>query len=397
MINVAEVCKHIQSYIEIYEFIQDDEKTISEVKSHLMEACGKPESTARSHVEAMKKSNAGLLQIHEDKIGLDVDKVMEFEVALNDIFHWEEYDDRSRKLKDYKKALNKANKSITELDELNIQVMTDHMEEIEKLEQKEKSDRLQNQALENDVIKAKSEQAVVDTASVRIKASWTSSGRKLFSMKEVYPSLDPETCALFSYFQKMKMENKLTAMKLRSAIFSRVFSDKVLGKVVEHITPLRKLRNSIWPNRDVLTIEELLSYDGLTNSEKLALYAFFSKRHSKEVKEILEEAAKNGINAEFVIHILETYFVSRKTKEAFLEALKLAETDSEYLFRMKFAEELVKQQWSIEAKYNGQMTRFQLVPVNELYNLQRDVNNLECRVKYQMDKTFSPVDQKMEE
>jgi hypothetical protein len=64
---------------------------------------------------------------------------------------------------------------------------------------------------------------------------------------------------------------------------------------------------------------------------------------------------------------------------------------------MKFAEELVKQQWSIEAKYNGQMTRFQLVPVNELYNLQRDVNNLECRVKYQMDKTFSPVDQKMEE
>ena len=37
MINVAEVCKHIQSYIEIYEFIQDDEKTISEVKAHLME------------------------------------------------------------------------------------------------------------------------------------------------------------------------------------------------------------------------------------------------------------------------------------------------------------------------------------------------------------------------
>ncbi len=44
--------------------------------------------------------------------------------------------------------------------------MTDHMEEIENLEQKEQSDRLQDQALENDVIKAKAEQAVVDTASI---------------------------------------------------------------------------------------------------------------------------------------------------------------------------------------------------------------------------------------
>jgi len=79
----------------------------------------------------------------------------------------------------------------------------------------------------------------------------------------------------------------------------------------------------------------------LTNSEKLALYAFFSKRYSKEKQEILERAEKNNINAEFVIRILETYIVSRKTKDAFLEALKLAESDSKYQFSVKFASKLI--------------------------------------------------------
>lgn len=404
MINVEEVCKHIQSYIEIYEFVQQDEKPISEVKAYLMEVCCKPESTARSHIEAVKKSDTGLLQVYGDKIGLDLGKAKEFSRALNDIFHWEKYDDRSIELHDYKKALEKANKTIveanktiTEMDEIGIQELSDHLDEIREFREKQRIDRLQNQAMERNFLKAKTEQGVVDSASIEIKAGWTSSGRKLFTMKEIYPSLDLDTCALSSYFEKMKRDSKLTAVKLRTVRLGRIFSDKILGKVVEHIAPLRKLRNCIWPNRDVLTTEELLSYDGLTNSEKLSLYAFFSKRYSKDEKQILDQAAENGINAEFVIRILETYVVSKRTKDAFLEALELAQSDSEYLLRMKFAEELVRKQWWIEAKYNGKMTKFQLVPVDVLEEMKSDLRELERSVEYEMDEAYGPVDQNMED
>lgn len=404
MINVEEVCKHIQSYIEIYEFVQQDEKTIQEVKAYLMEECGKPESTARAHIEAVKKSETGLLQFSKNKISLSLEKAMAFESALTDIFHWDEYDYRSGELYECKKDLDKAKKTIVEankrikkLDDINIEEMMSHTKEIKEYEQNEDRARLQNQALEKEVIKAKMGRSVVDSASVRLKESWNSYGQKFFKVNEIYPALDPDTCSLSSYFHQIGKENKLTATKLKGVAFGRVFSDRVLGNVVEHIRPFRKLRNCIWPNRDVLTTEELLAYDGLTNSEKLALYAFFSKRYSKEKQEILEQASKNGINAEFVIRILESYIVNKKTKEAFLEALKLAESDSEYQFRMKFAKELIMQQWWIEAEYNGKMTSFQLVPVQELEKIQRDIKNLELSVEYKLDSSFGPVDQRSEE
>lgn len=404
MINVEEVCKHIQSYIGIYEFVQQDEKTIPEVKAYLMEECGKPESTARAHIEAVKKSDTGLLEFRKDKISLNLEKAMEFERALTDIFHWDEYDFRSGELYKCKKELDKAkktiieaNKRLKELDDINIEEMMSHREEINNYELKEDRARLENQALERELIEARMGQSVVDSASVRLKGSWDSYGEKLFKMKDVYPYLDLDTYSLSSYFHQLGKENKLTAAKLKMVSVGRVFSDRVLGKVVEHIRPFRKLRNCIWPNRDVLTTEELLAYDGLTNSEKLALYAFFSKRYSKEKQEILEQAAKNGINAEFVIRILETYIVSKKTKNAFLEALKLAGSDSEYQFRMKFARELIMKQWSIEAQYNGKMTSFQLVPVQEMEKIKRDFKRLELYVQYKLDSSFGPVDQRSEE
>lgn len=404
MINVEEVCKHIQSYIGIYEFVQQDEKTIPEVKAYLMEECGKPESTARAHIEAVKKSDTGLLQFSKNKISLSLENAMAFENALTDIFHWDEYDYRAGELYECKKDLDKAKKTIVEankrikkLDDINIEEMMSHTKEIKEYEQNEDRARLQNQALEKEVIKAKMGRSVVDSASVRLKESRNSYGQKFFKVNEIYPALDPDACSLSSYFHQLGKENKLTAAKLKGVAFGRVFSDRVLKNVVEHIRPFRKLRNCIWPNRDVLTTEELLAYDGLTNSEKLALYAFFSKRYSKEKQEILEQAAKNGINAEFVIRILETYIVNKKTKEAFLEALKMGESDSEYQFRMKFARELIMQQWWIEAEYNGKKTSFQLVPVQELEKIKRDIKNLELSVEYKLDSSFGPVDQRSEE
>ena len=241
-----------------------------------------------------------------------------------------------------------------------------HEEDVKQLEQKLAKARLTNQALEEKLLVEKTNHYVVDSASVQIKESGNSWSNKSILFSEAHPSLDPVKCSLSSYFETLKEENKLTAAKLKAIAIGRIFSDRILSKVIEHMKPLQKLRRRIYPNQGIFTIEELLSYEGLTNSEKLALYAFSTKRFSKEMTEILEMASQYGINAEYVIRILESYVVSKETKDAFMEALKLATAESEYVMRMQFAKELIWKQWCIEAEYNEELTEFQLVPVKEL-------------------------------
>ena len=392
MMNVGEVCKHIQSYFDVYEFIEQDEKPIQEVKQYLMEVCHKPESTARSHIEAIKKSDAGLLQIKGDLIGLDLGKAMEFERALDGIFHWQEYDDRSSDIYHWKRAFNKANETIEEanrrikeIDDLCMEEIKKHEKDVKQLEQKLAKARLTNQALEEKLLVEKTSHNVVDSASVQIKDSRNSWSNKSILFSEAHPSLDPEKCSLNSYFESLKKENKLTAAKLKAIAIGRIFSDRILGKVVEHMKPLHKLRRRIYPNQGIFTIEELLSYDGLTNSEKLALYAFSTKHFSKEKMELLEMASKYGINAEYVIRIFESYIVSKKTKDAFMDALRLATAESEYAVRMQFAKELLWNQWCIEAEYSGKKTEFQLVPVQELVQVKLELSDLAFRVQYNRD------------
>lgn len=48
--NVGETLKHIGTYWEIYEYIGNRRKKLTDIKKHLMKECGKPESTARMQI-----------------------------------------------------------------------------------------------------------------------------------------------------------------------------------------------------------------------------------------------------------------------------------------------------------------------------------------------------------
>lgn len=386
--NVAEVCKHIQTFIDVYEHIEDREKPMQEVKQYLMEKCHKPESTARLHIEAIKKSDAGLLRVKGNKIGLDLDKVKEFERELDEIFHWSEYDDRSGLEDDLNRAIalgneriNQANKAIKEIDDLCMKEILEHQKDVDELEGKIALERLTNQALEEEILAEKATHYVVDTASVKIKESRNSYVDRTILFSDMHPSLDPEKCSLDSYFKELDEKDKLTVVRLKTIVIGRIFSDRILSKIVERIKPLQKLSRRIHPNYGAFTIDELLANEGLSNAEKLSMYALSTRHFSKETKEVLQMAAENGIHAEYVIRILESYVVSRKTKDAFVEALKLATSESECLMRMQFAKELLQKQWCIEAIYNGKKTLFQLVPVEQLEKLHSDIRDLKLRVE----------------
>lgn len=82
-----------------------------------------------------------------------------------------------------------------------------------------------------------------------------------------------------------------------------------------------------------------------TSTEKYALYVLCKGNLNKEQMELLDVAQKSGIHADFVIHVLENYRVSRKSKHLLWEVLKLAKDQSEYMMRDTFAQELVEHKW----------------------------------------------------
>ena len=108
-----------------------------------------------------------------------------------------------------------------------------------------------------------------------------------------------------------------------------------------------------------------------TSTEKYALYLLCRDNFSLEQKELIHLAQEAGIHADFTIQLLEDYHISKKTKEKFWEALQLAKDDSEYRMRWTFVQELLEHKWHIRQDYCGQMSDYELVPVDDFNNMQK--------------------------
>jgi hypothetical protein len=63
--------------------------------------------------------------------------------------------------------------------------------------------------------------------------------------------------------------------------------------------------------------------------------------------------------------------VSVETKDKIMDAIRLVYLHSEYDLRKRFADELLKGLWYINANYGGKMCKFQLVPIDEFTSLHK--------------------------
>lgn len=95
--NVGEKLKHIGTYWEIYEYIGNRRKKLTDIKKHLMKECGKPESTARMQITNFRYSRHNIFALYNnDKVvGLDIAKINELERELDKVSHFTDYDYRS--------------------------------------------------------------------------------------------------------------------------------------------------------------------------------------------------------------------------------------------------------------------------------------------------------------
>ena len=97
-----------------------------------------------------------------------------------------------------------------------------------------------------------------------------------------------------------------------------------------------------------------------------------SEYHNTHIERLLTYAGAHCINADFLIYILEdpdTYTTYENTV-AFLSQFADA---SEFRMKLNLARELIEGKWHITADYNGQKTKFQPVPIDEINELREKV------------------------
>lgn len=133
----------------------------------------------------------------------------------------------------------------------------------------------------------------------------------------------------------------------------------------------QKERDKILRSR-FISLNNIIKSDRLTNQEKLMMYAMNSEYHNTNVERLLTYAGAHCINANYLIYILEDPDICT-TYENTVAFLSQFADASEYRMKLNLARELIEGKWYITADYNGHMTKFQLVPIEEFNELRKAV------------------------
>ena len=134
-------------------------------------------------------------------------------------------------------------------------------------------------------------------------------------------------------------------------------------------TERQRERDKILRNR-FISINNIIKSTRLTNQEKLMMYAMNSEYHNTNVERLLTYAGAHCINANYLIYLLEDPDVCT-TYENTVAFLSQFADASEYRMKLDLARELIEGKWYITADYNGRMTKFQLVPIEEFNELRK--------------------------
>ena len=140
----------------------------------------------------------------------------------------------------------------------------------------------------------------------------------------------------------------------------------------------------------------LLANEEMDNQTKLSTYALWYFHDDPEMEELLTYAGDYGINANYVIRILE--HPGERNYRTIRAFLKQAMSASEAHIKRRTVQELLCGDWQAVAKYRGKMCHFKLVPVEEIRAfrnllLKYDQGNAACMACQMI--TSGPMDQKL--
>lgn len=172
-----------------------------------------------------------------------------------------------------------------------------------------------------------------------------------------------------------------------SGVYKKFFSKKEANPQSENVKQKSDRENAI---------ALLLANEEMDNQTKLSTYALWYFHDDPEMEELLTYAGDYGINANYVIRILEQ--PGERNYRTIRAFLKQAMSASEAHIKRRTVQELLCGDWQAVAKYRGKMCHFKLVPVEEIRAfrnllLKYDQGNATCMACQMI--TSGPMDQKL--
>lgn len=140
-----------------------------------------------------------------------------------------------------------------------------------------------------------------------------------------------------------------------------------------HNGSLSKMADSVDDERKKNLVKILLGTN--SNQEKYLKYILITPGMSKEFQDILFNAADLGLDANVVIELLEQPKESFN-KEVIISYVSEIRKGTEYNLKKELADELIRGDWYITASINGKTEKFQLVPIDEIKDIQKKLDSI---------------------
>lgn len=355
---------NIEDYENIYSYVVKGSKTSDQLKDYLVNQKGVLKKTANSQVKKIKEGSFAFLDYADEKISFNHEaflaaidgmgrllnynitaepmkkKKPEDEIAVITSGHSKNYrDERTRA-----NGLETANKKLeAEFNQM--------QEELKSLAALQITTCMDKKVVALQSVKSEPTEALSEDGF--LAASYSGDGKARGTLAGIY---EADTSS----------ENELS----ESNYIKRICSFFRHSKFFEKRCQVNSNKNH--ENEPVKAIdkgrEEIINQllnNNIPNQAKLATYALWYFHDDLEMEHLLKLAGQYGINANYVIQLLENPNgqMNYKTVRAFLQQ---AMSSSEVRIKKEAAQELLCGDWVVVADYCGKPCHFKLMPVEEL-------------------------------
>ena len=370
----SKLLKHIGDYEEIYRFVVKESHTPEEIRNHLA-SLGVKKQTITSQIGAVTNTNPGMFRMNGEFLTVDSAKAREIVSEMNDLFS-----------------------PLTH-------IKAEEYTELEKL-------RSENEELKKALVDAKKKAAAKNKSSKKVKpqvllidtvqAEKVEEIRDGIFMKSVPAKVDQDSylnkygVLREAFYKELPDEKELNQRNYQRKTLKTVFSPKWFVRRFQELKNLKnvnpkkelsvkdKISSSLHVSEEeaskqisylegrAISVQEILNDNSLTNQEKLALYAFNSPYRNTDLERLLNYVGDECPDANWLIALLESPDIGNNYENV-KNLIRQCAKASEWKMKQRLAEELISGDWYITAVYNGEPTKFQLVPIDDIRLIQSDL------------------------
>lgn len=422
-----ELLSHVISNHEVYQFISEQPRTEEEITQFFLKDLKKGDTTTRNFVRAIKNTRNGIIVGVDDVFTIDKAKAQVAVDELIDVLALPHENEEISRIAEELSRLESENESLKDAyEKLKIQ------EQDLSAELKTTGDKLEEaiNAAPRMVFQSMTQKVFIPDS---IAIGPMSNPNECIFMEDIRVEVDPDPMPLEvkgekkSFYEDIpeaikvdednEVGNELTEENYHKKSVIKWIKDNLLKRRIQEneIVKTVEVEDTVCePSLEVVRndaeadelfesfrrsqrklIQSIADNPKMTNQEKLALYAFYSEHHGKDMEKLLNFAGDNCINARLLIQLLESKGRACKY-ENIRDMLRQFCKASEYRLKYDFAKELINGSWYITAEYNGHITKFQLVPLEEFNELRAAVGLPVSEFCYQGDKKVAKDEAKEE-